>query len=86
MKYLVFCLVGTAIALNACSAPMASGEYMENKMHPDCAPMKQEIELMRNRLATAAPAEKERLSAELVHADRQFTQWCPVAAKSMKTD
>jgi hypothetical protein len=86
MKYLVFCLVGTAIALNACSAPTASAEYMENKMHPGCTPMKQEIELMRNRLATAVSAEKERLSAELIHADLQFTQWCPVAAKSIKVD
>jgi hypothetical protein len=86
MKYLVFCLIGTAIALNACSSPTASAEYMEAKMYPECTPMKQEIELMRNRLATAAPAQTESIRAELVHADLQFGNRCPITAKSMTAD
>ena len=59
---------------------------MEAKMHPECPPLKQEIELMRNRLATAAPTHKESIRAELVDADLQFGNHCPVTAKSMKAD
>ncbi|WP_310487731.1 hypothetical protein [Chamaesiphon sp. VAR_69_metabat_338] len=48
--------------------------------------MKREIELRRNRLTTAEPNDKKYMSAELAHAELQFAQWCPVAAKSMKAD
>jgi hypothetical protein len=87
MKYLVFCLIGTAIVLNACSsAPTAAEEDLEKKIHPECTAMKSDLELKRNRLALAAPAEKERMSAELSQADLQFPKLCPIAAKSMKAD
>jgi hypothetical protein len=87
MKYLVFCLIGTAIALNACSwAPTAAEEDLEQKIHPECTAMKSDLELKRNRLALATPAEKERMSAELVQSDLQFPKLCPVAAKSMTAD
>jgi hypothetical protein len=79
--------MGTAIALNACSlAPTAAEEDLEKKIYPECTAMKSDLELKRNRLALATPAEKERLSAELVQADLQFPKLCPVAAKSIKAD
>ncbi|WP_310487732.1 hypothetical protein [Chamaesiphon sp. VAR_69_metabat_338] len=48
--------------------------------------MKLDLDLKRNRLAIAAPAERERLSAELQREELEFPSWCPAAAKSMKTD
>lgn len=87
MKSLIFCLIGTAITLSACSsAPTTAEVELEQKIHPECKSKRSDLELQRSRLAIAAPAEKERVSAELVNEDLQFASWCPATAKSAKAD
>jgi hypothetical protein len=76
MKYLVFCLIGAAIILSACSAPTKNEEALEREIRSGCTPMKQSLEDKRAKLVTAAPADKERISSELVNEDLKFTQWC----------
>jgi hypothetical protein len=87
VKYLVFCLIGIVLALEACSsAPTTTEVELEQKIHPECKYKSSDLELKRSRLNIAAPAEKERMSAELVNEDLQFASWCPATAKSAKAD
>jgi hypothetical protein len=89
MKYLLVCLIGTSIVLNACSSSPIESEKaleLEQKINPGCTYMKQEIALEKARLTTATATDKERISKELIQQDLKFASQCPITAQSATAD